>query len=93
MTPVTVTPNADTLYGYAFLNMTSEPIVLQIPPIEPDRYYSFQLMDAYTNNYQYLGTGPLAQKAVHILLQALTGKAPFQREWLRYGLRLTLQWY
>ena len=52
----TVTPNADTLYGYAFLNMTSEPIVLQMPPIEPDRYYSFQLMDAYTNNYQYLGT-------------------------------------
>ena len=52
----TVTPNADTLYGYAFLNMTSEPIVLQIPPIEPGRYYTFQLMDAYTNNYQYLGT-------------------------------------
>lgn len=52
----TVTPNADTLYGYALVDLTKGPLVLQIPPIEPDRYHTFQFMDAYTNNYVYLGT-------------------------------------
>ena len=52
----TITPNADTLYGYAFLDLKKEPLVLQVPPIDPDRYFTFQFMDAYTNNYIYLGT-------------------------------------
>jgi hypothetical protein len=52
----TVTPNVDTLYGYAFLDLTKEPVVFQVPPIEPDRYNTNQFMDAYTNNYAYIGT-------------------------------------
>ena len=52
----TVTPNADTLYGYAFLDLSKEPVVFQVPPIEPDRYNTNQFMDVYTNNYAYIGT-------------------------------------
>ena len=33
---------------------TNEPVVLVVPPIS-DRYYTFQFMDAYTNDYAYLG--------------------------------------
>ena len=51
-----VTPNADTLYGQAWLDLTKEPVVLKVPPIEPDRYSTFQFLDAYTNDYTYLGT-------------------------------------
>ena len=61
-----ITPNADTLYGYAFLDLKKEPLVLQVIPIDPDRYFTFQFMDAYTNNYIYLGTGLQVLKAVHI---------------------------
>jgi hypothetical protein len=50
-----VSPNDDTLYGSAWLNLASEPIVLEVPSIS-DRYYTFQLMDAYTNDYAYVGT-------------------------------------
>jgi hypothetical protein len=36
------------------LDLTEEPVVLVVPPIS-DRYYTFQFLDAYTNNYDYLG--------------------------------------
>ncbi len=49
-----VNPNADTLYCMSQLDLTEEPVVLVVPPIS-DRYYTFQFLDAYTNNYDYLG--------------------------------------
>jgi len=50
-----VAPNADTLYGQLWANLTVEPLVLQVP-IEGDRYYSFEFLDAYTNDYIYVGS-------------------------------------
>jgi len=49
-----VTPNADTLYCTIQFDLTNEPVVVVIPPIS-DRYSTFQFIDAYTNNYAYLG--------------------------------------
>ena len=49
-----VNANSDTLYCLAQLDLKNEPVVLVVPPIN-DRYYSFQFLDAYTNNYDYLG--------------------------------------
>jgi len=46
--------NTDTLYCFAQLDLTKEPVVLVVPPIT-DRYYTFQFLDAYTNDYAYLG--------------------------------------
>lgn len=43
-----VSPNADTLYSSAWLDLTKEPIVLSIPEIK-DRYYVFPLLDTWTN--------------------------------------------
>jgi hypothetical protein len=50
-----VTPNSDTLYCFIQFDLTNEPKVIVVPPIE-DRYYSFQFLDAYTNDFIYLGT-------------------------------------
>jgi hypothetical protein len=50
------TPNSDTPYSFAWLDLRAEPVVLTLPPIEKDRYYSVQLVDLYTFNLAYLGT-------------------------------------
>lgn len=49
------TPNNDTLYSSAQLDLGAGPIMLTIPPAG-DRYLSVALMDAYTNNFVILGT-------------------------------------
>jgi len=51
-----VTPNADTPYCMFWLDLRAEPQVLSVPEVEPDRYYSFQLIDWYTYNFAYVGT-------------------------------------
>jgi hypothetical protein len=50
-----VRPNVDTLYSTAYLDIENGPLTLQIPPIA-DRYYSLQFIDAYSNNYLYVGS-------------------------------------
>jgi hypothetical protein len=37
------------------MDLTKEPLVLKVPSVQ-DRYISFQFLDAYTNDYTYLGT-------------------------------------
>jgi hypothetical protein len=36
--------------------LKKEPVVLVVPPIAADRYYTFELLDAYTNDFAYIGT-------------------------------------
>jgi len=50
------TPNSDTLYSFAVLDLRAEPMVLSLPAVEAERYYSTQLVDLYTYNFAYLGT-------------------------------------
>lgn len=50
------TPNSDTPYSALGLDLRSEPIVITVPAIDKDRYYSIQLIDAYTHNFDYIGT-------------------------------------
>jgi hypothetical protein len=50
------TPNSDTPYSFVGLDLRAEPIVLTVPPIEKDRYFSIQLIDAYTFNFDYIGS-------------------------------------
>ncbi len=51
-----VTPNSDTPYSFLILDLRAEPIVVTMPPIEPERYYSLQIVDLYSHNVDYLGT-------------------------------------
>lgn len=49
-------PNSDTPYSHAGLDLRAEPVVLTVPVIEESRYFSVQLIDAYTHNFAYIGT-------------------------------------
>jgi hypothetical protein len=51
-----VTPNSDTPYSYLWMDLRAEPIVITMPKIEKNRYYTGQLVDLYTFNFAYLGT-------------------------------------
>src|SRR5688572_18309488 len=50
------TPNSDTPYSLLGLDLRTEPVVLTVPQFEKDRYYSIQLIDAYTHNFAYIGS-------------------------------------
>lgn len=50
-----VSPNNDTFYSTALLDLRGEPQVLEVPAVS-DRYYSFQLVDMRTDNLEYVGT-------------------------------------
>lgn len=51
-----VTPNVDTPYSFVWMDLRAEPVVLTLPPIDEQRYYAVQLIDAYTHNFAYLGS-------------------------------------
>lgn len=50
-----VTPNNDTPYSWAWLDLRSEPIVLSLPAVPAPRYYVNQWFDLYTHNFAYTG--------------------------------------
>lgn len=49
-----VAPNNDTLYSNLMADVTQEPLVLHLPDTHK-RYYVMQFVDAWTNNFAYLG--------------------------------------
>jgi hypothetical protein len=49
------TPNNDTLYSSAWIDLTAGPISFALPDFG-QRYFSLSLMDMYTNNFAVLGT-------------------------------------
>jgi hypothetical protein len=57
------TPNNDTLYSQAWLNLEKGPVTISVPA-SGKRYYCVPLMDMYTNNFAIVGTrtsGPNAR--------------------------------
>ena len=50
------TPNSDTPYSFLGLDLRTEPMVLTLPAIDKSRYFSVQLIDLYTHNFDYLGS-------------------------------------
>jgi hypothetical protein len=50
------TPNSDTPYSQLGMDLRREPLVLTVPAIEKGRYFSVQLIDAYTFNFAYIGS-------------------------------------
>ena len=58
-----VTPNSDTPYSFAWLDLRAEPMVLSVPAIDPKRYYSVMLCDGNTYNYGYIGTRATGSEA------------------------------
>jgi hypothetical protein len=50
------TPNSDTPYSTAGLDLRAEPVVFTVPTIPKERYFTFQLVDAYTHDFDYIGS-------------------------------------
>lgn len=73
-----VTPNSDTPYCMAWMDIRAEPIVISLPEMEPERFYHFQLIDLYTHNFAYLGTLTSGNKAGKYLIanQSWKGEKP-----------------
>ena len=46
------TPNSDTPYSFVGMDLRAEPMVLTVPPIEKERYFSVQLIDAYNLQFR-----------------------------------------
>ena len=49
------TPNNDTLYSQAWLNLEKGPVTISVPA-SGSRYYCLPLMDMYSNNFAIVGT-------------------------------------
>ena len=50
------TPNSDTPYSFAGIDLRGEPQILAIPYMDSSRYFSIQVIDAYTHNIGYFGS-------------------------------------
>jgi hypothetical protein len=51
-----ITPNSDTPYSILWLDLRAEPMVITVPAVEKERYYSVQLIDGNTYNFGYIGS-------------------------------------
>ena len=58
------TPNNDTLYSQAFLDLSGSPVDITTPDFG-DRYFSVAFMDAFTNNFAIVGRRTTGTKPQH----------------------------
>jgi hypothetical protein len=61
------TPNNDTLYSLANLDLRAGPVRIDVPNFG-QRYYSIALMDEFTNNFAYIGRRTTGTKAGSFLV-------------------------
>lgn len=62
------TPNSDTPYSQLGADLRAEPLVLTVPAVEKERYYSLQFVDLYTYNFAYVGSRATGSDAGNFLL-------------------------
>jgi hypothetical protein len=72
-----VSPNNDTCYSLAVCDVSAGPLVLHVPDTH-DRYYVLQFVDAWTNNFAYIGRRATGTAEAQYLLAAAdyTGAVP-----------------
>ncbi|AYF44576.1 PF06863 family protein [Halobacteriovorax sp. BALOs_7] len=61
------TPNQDTLYSSAILDLSQSPMVLSVPAVK-DRYYVINVFDMWHNLIQYVGTRVTGTDAQNFLI-------------------------
>ena len=58
-----ITPNSDTPYSMLWLDLRAEPMVVSVPAVAKERYYSVQLVDGNAYNYGYIGSRATGDEA------------------------------
>lgn len=58
-------PNNDTLYSSAWVDLRQGPVILSVPAMDPDRYYTFQMADMYSDNFAYVGRRTTGSEGGH----------------------------
>jgi hypothetical protein len=71
-----VSPNSDTPYSMLGMDLRTEPLVLTVPPIEKKRYFSVQLIDLYTFNFDYIGSRTTGNDGGSFLIAGPNWKGP-----------------
>jgi len=62
-----VTPNVNVIYGFGFMDLREEPIVITAPKSN-DRYYMIEILDMWTNAFAYIGGKATGYKGGKFLL-------------------------
>lgn len=73
------TPNATTLYGFGFADLSRQPIVVDIPAV-PDRYFSFQACDQYPRWFMQVGNQFTGRQAQRYLIVGPDFRGPYPRD-------------
>jgi hypothetical protein len=73
-----VTPNNDTPYSWAWLDLRAEPMVVSLPAVAAPRYYVNQWFDLHTHNFAYTGVRATGRAAGNYLFVGprWTGETP-----------------
>lgn len=58
-----LSPNSDTPYSVAFLDLRTEPVTITVPRVDKNRYYSVQLIDGNLYNRGYIGSRATGNEA------------------------------
>jgi hypothetical protein len=85
------TPNADTLYSSAFLDLGKEPIVLTVPE-HKDRYYVLSIFDAWTNVLTAPGVRTTGSAGGHYALVGPGWKGTFPADVIPINVPTTQVW-
>ncbi len=62
-----VTPNVNVIYGFGFMDLRQEPILIEAPDSE-GRYYMVEILDMWTNAFAYIGGRSTGYKGGKFLL-------------------------
>jgi hypothetical protein len=93
-------PNSDMLHTTGFLDLSHEPLILQVPDMG-DRYYTFQLINFNSDNFGYIGTRATGNRAGTYALigpnwkgtlpKGVQAVPPSQTPWILVGGRILVK--
>ena len=79
-----VTPNNDTLYSNAWLDLDDEPLVIDVPDTA-GRYYVLGLLDFYTNPFASLGQRTTGTRARSFIITGPNWRGPLPEAFRELG--------
>lgn len=86
-----VSPNVDTLYSVAFLDLSDGPVLLKLPPTD-GRYQLAALFDAWTNNFAGVSTLDLNGAGASIVIATNEERGPLPNRLRRVVSPTPLVW-